>query len=300
MNTSHPRVVAAFVSCFFASCCLGEVSSEVQQPVIPEYPGYALVWHDEFEVVGLPDPTNWTFGPEGFIRNNEHQWYQDRNATVKDGVLIFEAREEHRPNPNYVEGSESWKTNRPHIRYTSSLIHTAGLHEWKYGRFEIRAKVQADDGLWPAIWTLGSARDWPGCGEVDIMEYYRDHILANAAWSQKSPNRWAAHWDAAKVPMADLPRPEGWDERYHVWRTDWDHDFIRIYLDDYLINEVDLSETFNETGNQANPFREPHYLLLNLALGGDKAENPANTDTEFPAYFKVDYVRVYQRTQENQ
>ncbi|MEM1026764.1 MAG: glycoside hydrolase family 16 protein [Planctomycetota bacterium] len=293
-------LTAVCVSLFASSLLVAGASAEHHEHPIAQYEGYELIWNDEFDVDGLPDPTKWRFGPEGYIRNNEHQWYQDDNAFVKDGVLIIEARREHRPNPNYVEGSESWKTNRKHIDYTSSLIYTKGLHEWKYGRFEIRAKVQADDGLWPAIWTLGSARSWPGCGEIDIMEYYRDHVLANAAWSRMADYHWAANWDAEKIPMAELPHPENWDQRYHVWRMDWDYDFIRIYIDDFLINEVDLSQTFNETQDKKNPFREPHYLLLNLALGGDKAENPANTDTEFPAYFKVDYVRVYQRTAEKE
>lgn len=130
------------------------------------------------------------------------------------------------------------------------------------------------------------------------MEYYRDHVLANAAWSKKGKDEWAARWDAAKVPVAELPRFERWDERFHVWRMDWDYDFIRIYIDGHLLNEIDLSKTFNETQDQKNPFREPHYLLLNLALGGDNADHPADTDTAFPAYFLVDYVRIYQRTAE--
>ncbi|MEM6855534.1 MAG: glycoside hydrolase family 16 protein [Planctomycetota bacterium] len=258
------------------------------------YPGYELVWNDEFDVDGLPNEEDWRFGREGFIRNNEVQWYQDDNAVIKDGVLVIEARKESRPNPNYIAGSESWKTNRPTIEYTSSLISTKGKREFLYGRFEIRAKVQADDSLWPAIWTLGSARSWPGCGEIDIMEYYRDHILANAAWLKDGPQPWSARWDASKTPVGELPRPENWDERFHVWRMDWDHDFIRIYIDDHLLNEVDLSKTFNERGDRANPFREPHYILLNLALGGDNADHPDDTDTEFPAHFIVDYVRVYQ------
>ena len=283
-----------------AGAVVGCSSAEVVTTSLPDYPGYELVWSEEFDTDGLPDPENWSFGPTGFVRNNERQWYQNENAVVRDGHLIIEARQEKRPNPNYVEGSESWKTNRPYIEYTSSLISTRDKHEWLYGRFEIRAKVDARDGLWPAIWTLGSARAWPGCGEIDIMEYYRDTIMATAAWARKGPSQWSAHWDAVQTPLDELKDPEGWGDRFHLWRMDWDHDYIRIYLDGQLLNEVDLSETFNDTGSHANPFREPHYLLLNLALGGDKAAEPAETDTQFPAHFIVDYVRVYQQIDQDQ
>ena len=289
-------------SILLASCLLlggaasaaGESMSSGSPDPAEAYPGYRLVWSDEFDVDGPPDPEKWNFGKEGFLRNNEVQWYQGENAVVRDGTLVIEARQERRPNPNYVAGSKSWKTNRRFIEYTSAQVTTRDQHAWTYGRFEIRAKVQARPGLWPAIWTVGSARPWPGCGEIDIMEYYRGKVLANAAWSKAGGNQWASRWDASKTPIADLPNPEGWEDRFHVWLMDWDHDFIRIYLDGQLLNEVDLSQTFNETGDRANPFREPHHLLLNLALGGDNADHPADTDTPFPAHFTVDYVRVYQ------
>ena len=258
------------------------------------YPGYELVWQDEFDVDGGPDPEKWGFGPEGFIRNHEHQWYQDDNAFVRDGCLVIEARKESRPNPNYLPGSKSWKTNRRTIEYTSSLVSTRGKHQWTFGRFEIRAKIEAQPGLWPAIWTLGSARKWPGCGEIDIMEYYRGKLMANAAWSKQGNVPWASRWDSSKTPIEQLGDPSGWDDRFHVWRMDWDRDFIRLFVDGQLLNEIDLSKTFNETGDRANPFHEPHYLLLNLALGGDNADNPAETDTEFPSQFLIDYVRIYQ------
>lgn len=263
---------------------------------VPDYTGYDLVWNDEFDVDGPPNPDRWGYGREGFIRNHELQWYQDDNVFVRDGLLVIEARQERKKNPSFIEGSQDWKTNRPTIEYTSSLISTRETQMWQYGRFEIRAKIQAKPGLWPAIWTLGKDRPWPAKGEIDIMEYYKGQILANAAWSKVGKDRYASRWDSSKTLISKLPASEDWDQRFHLWRMDWDRDFIRIYVDDFLLNEVDLSKTFNETGDKANPFRQPHYLLLNLALGGDNAENPADTDTEFPAYFHVDYVRVYQKS----
>ncbi len=74
---------------------------------------------------------------------------------------------------------------------------------------------------------------------------------------------------------------------------DWDENMIRLYVDGRLLNDVDLKETINPGGQNVNPFREPHYMLLNLAIGGTNGGDPAAT--KFPSRFEVDYVRVYQK-----
>jgi beta-glucanase (GH16 family) len=114
---------------------------------------YRLIWNDEFEVDGKPDSKNWTF-EYGFVRNKELQWYQAQNAICKDGKLIIEGRRERKLNPNYKKGSKDWKENRRYIEYTSSCLITKGINSWKYGRFEIKARIKTQHGLWPAIWFL--------------------------------------------------------------------------------------------------------------------------------------------------
>lgn len=251
---------------------------------------YILVWADEFEVDGLPDSTNWSF-ERGYIRNQELQWYQEDNAFVENGLLVIEGRRDTFPNPNYDPSKPDWRIKRAEIHYTSSSLRTLNKHSWKYGRFEIRAKIRAEEGLWPAIWTLGTGHEWPSGGEIDIMEYYGGNILANAAWA--GPERWQAIWDDSHTPVASFGDPT-WDHKFHVWRMDWDAEEIKIYLDDRLLNTILLSNTINQSGTINNPFREPkHYLLLNLAVGGTNGGNPDNT--VFPSRYEIDYVRVYQR-----
>ncbi|MEM9789259.1 MAG: glycoside hydrolase family 16 protein [Planctomycetota bacterium] len=259
--------------------------------VLPAYPGYQLVWHDEFDVDGPPNPDNWTASNGGFERNHELQWYQPDNVWVEGGHLVIEARRERRASPMHDPTSEDWRRTRTHIDYTSALVTSAGKQAFQYGRFEIRAKIRAEDGLWPAIWTLGVDGPWPARGEIDIMEYYPGQILANAAW-KKDQWRWSANWDSTKTPIEELGDPQTWDDDFHVWRMDWDESFIRLYVDGRLLNEIDLSKTYNETPEANNPFRQPHFILLNLALGGDNGGDPSGTD--FPSAYLVDYVRVYQ------
>lgn len=250
---------------------------------------YRLVWADEFNADGAPDPKNWTF-ERGFVRNHERQWYQPENARCERGLLIIEGRREPRQNPTYQAGSTDWRTSRPTIDYTAASLNTKGLHQWQYGRFEMRGRIVTQAGLWPAFWTLGVAGEWPSNGEIDIMEYYRNDLLANVAWG--TDKRYTAKWRTTKKPVRLFNDPN-WSKQFHVWRMDWDPTAIRLYVDDQLLNQVLLKETINGDGTGKNPFHQPHYLLLNLAIGGDNGGDPAMTP--FPSRFEVDYVRVYQR-----
>src|ERR1022692_4919270 len=144
-------------------------------------PAYELVWADEFDRDGAPDPANWTF-EHGFVRNQELQWYQPENARVAGGQLVIEGRRERNANPNLDSGSTDWKRQREFAEYTSASLTTRGLHSWQYGRFEMRARIDTRLGRWPAFWTLGISGGWPRNGEIDIMEFYRGLLLANVAW----------------------------------------------------------------------------------------------------------------------
>lgn len=258
--------------------------------------GWELVWSDEFATDGRLDAAIWNY-ENGFARNQEHQWYQPDNAYCKDGHLIIEARREKRKNPTYKAGSSDWRSSREYIEYTSSSMTTSGKKEFLYGRFEVKARIPVASGAWPAIWTLGKEMEWPSNGEIDIMEYYRikevPHILANAAWGTNQ--RYNARWASKAIPFTHFTGKDSeWASKFHLWRMDWDEASIRLYLDDELLNEIPLSKTINGSlGNNANPFKQPHYLLLNLAIGGINGGEP--DVTAFPMKYEIDYVRVYQK-----
>lgn len=249
--------------------------------------GYRLVWHDEFDKPGRPDPAKWVY-ENGFVRNQELQWYQPENAYVKDGKLIIEAKREKRKNPTHVAGSKDWKTGRENIDYTSACVTSYGKFHWLYGRLEVRGKIDCRTGMWPAIWTLGADHWWPLCGECDVLEYYGDAIHANAAWGID----WRkTQWNSVVKKFSDFTAKDpNWSKKFHTWRMDWDKDFIKIYLDDELLNTTDLKKT--ENGDGTNGFHWPHFLLLNLAIGSNGGD-PSGQD--FPSKFEIDWVRVYQR-----
>lgn len=251
--------------------------------------GWVLVWADEFNQDGRPDSKNWNY-ETGFVRNEEDQWYQPQNAWCKDGLLVIEARQEEIRNPGFDPESKDWTTSRKVASHTSASLRTDGLHSWTFGRFEMRAKIDTRAGMWPAFWTMGIEGEWPQCGEVDIMEFYRGFLLANGAWGTEQ--RWVPHWDTVKVPIKDLGDPD-WSNKFHVWHMDWDESSLSIHVDGRLINQTYLSRTINGRQPPKNPLHQPHFILLSLAIGGTNGGD--HTKTTFPARFEIDYVRVYQR-----
>lgn len=185
MNKTQMQVKSFFLILFLEIFILqNAISSELRNNDIPQYEGWELVWNDEFDVDGVPNPEIWDY-EVGFSRNEELQWYQANNAVCEDGFLKIEGRREQVLNPNYVAGSSDWKKNREYAEYTSASITTGQSKSWLYGRFEVRAKIPTELGSWPAIWLLGIEKEWPASGEIDMMEYYLiggvPHILANAA-----------------------------------------------------------------------------------------------------------------------
>ncbi|MGF1585081.1 MAG: family 16 glycosylhydrolase [Bacteroidales bacterium] len=237
--------------------------------------GWHLVWNDEFENEGLPDPARWAYDI-GYIANNEKQYYTEsrlENARVENGQLIIEA---HR---------ESWND----FDYTSARLVTRGRSTWTYGRFEIRAKVPGGVGTWPAIWMLGeniSEIGWPACGEIDIMEHVGfDPHNVHGNVHTKAYNHMIG---TNKGGTVELENPA---ENFHIYAIEWFEDRIDFYVDE---NKYFTFEKESEGGNDVWPFDKPHYLLLNLAIGGDWGGSRGIDDSVFPHRFLIDYVRVYE------
>ena len=271
------------------------------------YPGYKLVFQDEFDKGTVPDPEVWTF-ETGFCRNHEDQYYQQvsdnpdmlPNCRIEDGMLLIECRKEKVPNKDYQAGSDRWNRKNQFSTYTSGSMQTRRDkgYQWYQGIFEAKVFLPIFSGAWPAFWSTGNQAEWPFGGEIDFMEYYRDRILGNVAWGADGRNK--ARWNSKSPMISEFG--ENFPNEWHIFKMVWDDDFIRLYMDDILINEVNLDETVNHNMNEGwydrtdyNPFRDPantQICWLNFALGGDNGG--AIDDSKLPALYKVDWVRVYQ------
>jgi beta-glucanase (GH16 family) len=292
------KFALSFVITFSLLAKVAVSFAQVANPFKPDslvkhsWDDYHLVWNDEFDYDGAPSASSWGY-ELGFVRNNELQWYQPNNARCSKGLLTIEAKREFFANPGFDSSSSDWRKCRKMVDISSASIKTAGHREFTYGRFAIRARIDTSMGAWPAIWTLGRDMEWPSCGEVDLLEYYlvngAPSVLANVA--SGTSKRWNAKWNSKVIPLSSFSaKDREWASKFHVWRMDWTPDYIKLYIDDELVNTTFLKDTVNPDGSQ--PFSQPHYILLNLAIGA----NGGNPDlSKLPIRFEVDYVRVYQR-----
>ena len=273
-------------------------SSVAADPFAPNPPaGMKLVWSDEFDVDGRPDPANWTY-ETGYVRNHEAQWYRPESAEVRDGCLVITAEhhEEPLPNPNPNPYARMFGGNDAPIHYTSACLITKRLHSFCFGRIEARIKAPLMEGSWPAFWTLGVSESWPSCGEIDIFEYYRGIVLANFCWSSEK-GQWTPEWRSVKTQIDQYTHADpDWADKFHVYAMDWDENRIVLSVDGVAVNDSSIADVKNARFRSVeNPFHQPHYLLVNLALGGDSGGDV--TAIRFPVRMHVDYVRVYQKSE---
>lgn len=228
-----------------------------------------LVFSDEFNTNGAPDPTKWGYETgtgSGGWGNNELQYYTSRpeNAIVQGGVLKIMALKE-----NYMGSA-----------YTSARLLTKGKYSFKYGRIEVRAKFPTGVGTWPAAWMLGDnigTVGWPACGETDIVEHLgRD--LNKIYGTLHYPGRSGGNADGNTIMVPDATTA------FHTYVVEWSAASIKIYVDAQLYHTV--------ANNASLPFNQNFFILLNMAMGGNfgGAVDPAFTS----ATFEIDYVRVYQ------
>lgn len=230
-----------------------------------------LVWSDEFNYSGLPDPLKWNY-EEGFIRNREPQYYtreRAENARVDGAKLIITAIRE-----DYNEA-----------KYTSASINTKGLFEFNLGRVEVRAKLPEGINVWPAIWTLGTnieSAGWPLCGEIDIMEFWGTSpgsVSANVHTGDY--NHTKGNGRGGKI-LVEKP----WAD-FHIYAVEWYPDRMDFFFDDTMY----YSCPKKGEGIGEWPFDATQYLLINLALTRGK---DGIDDSIFPTEYLIDYVRIYE------
>lgn len=250
-----------------------------QAALAQEMPGYSLVWSDEFEHEGTPDPANWRYDTHanktGWY-NDERQYYSaDRgeNARVEDGHLIIEARKERLEHEADFGGQD----------YTSArMISREG---WTYGLIEVRAKLPCGGGTWPAIWMLPTVLEtWPLDGEIDIMEHVgnRPGVVLGTVHTG-AYNHVAGTQRGGEITVADAC------DAFHVYQANWTETGIGFAIDGREFYRFDN----DGAGDKATwPFDQPFELILNIAVGGGLGG--AVDDAAFPQRMEIDWVRVWQ------
>lgn len=244
-----------------------------------------LVFFDEFDDEGSLDNEKWhhqVIPPNnGSWFNGEVQHYTDHieNSYVSDGTLKIRAIK------------EQYSFNGSTKSYTSARLNSK--FAFTFGRVEVRAKLPAAAGTWPAIWTLGAncnetgsyfvgqygSGQWPGCGEIDIMEqtgWDKNKIVSHFHWGDRNTGEYKNVGGTASVANAA--------GEFHVYSMEWTSSSIKTFVDGELIYMLPNSSE--------KPYDHPHYLLLNIAMGGNLGGSISNDFQE--SSMEIDYVKVFQ------
>lgn len=239
-----------------------------------------LVWSDEFDGNGAPNPNNWTYdighGSSGW-GNNEVQYYTDerKNSRIENGNLIIEALKE--------DGE-----------WTSARLKTQGLQEFQYGTIKARAKLPEGSGTWPAIWMLGAdipEVGWPASGEIDIMEHVgKDPGAVHS--SLHTPSSYGNTQNTAETEVPDF------HDTFHVYEAVWTPESITFKVDGETFYSYEPSTKNADTW----PFNDEFFIILNIAMGGNWGSDSQYETNGLKngidpnltrARMVVDYVRVY-------
>jgi beta-glucanase (GH16 family) len=237
-------------------------------------PSYKLVWSEEFNYTGLPNPSFWDY-EVGYIRNNEAQNYVANNlenSKVDSGYLTIRA---------------TYDASRPDTVRSASLI-TLGKFDFKYGKIEARIKMPAGKGTWPAFWTMGTNRPvvgWPRCGEIDIMEWLGfapRYVLGSLHKADTNGN------DNYVVKGFVVDTATNLSNTFHTYGMEWDSTQITIYYDTV---KYAVYKATDFTAYEWAQFTKPHYVLVNLAMGG--TSGGTIDKSKYPFIYQVDYIRYY-------
>ncbi|MDX2108893.1 MAG: glycoside hydrolase family 16 protein [Verrucomicrobiota bacterium] len=238
---------------------------------------WLLVWQDEFEIDGRPDPDKWSY-EVGRVRNAELQYYTyDRaaNAEVLDGNLVIRTIKE-----SYADSD-----------YTSASLLSRDQGDWLYARVEIRAKLPTGLGMWPALWLMPSESiygAWPQSGEIDIMEnvaFDPDRIHHTIHTENYNHTK-----GTQKTASFLLTNPAPYED-FHTYAMEWYTNKIQMFVDGIKRFE------FTKVGPNYKtwPFDRHFYIIMNSSFGGTWGGQNGVDDSVLPQEFLIDYVRVYQQ-----
>ena len=248
---------------------------------------WEMLWSDEFDGEDL-DLSKWnklSWRP-GWV-NNELQAYTERDTNIflDSGFLVLQGLID----PGF--SGTDYNGNDYNADYTSGRVNTDGKFSTTYGRFDIRAKLPKGKGSWPAIWMLGESINsigWPDCGEIDIMEHvgYDEGMIHGSIHTEEYNHMYNTQRSGSKYI-------ENVTSTFHVYSLEWSPFYLR-----YLIDDEPFFFVYNDSkgDNSKWPFDDPHYIILNLAIGGDWGGVQGISTSEFPMRMMVDYVRVFKQS----
>lgn len=231
-----------------------------------------VIFMDDFDVEGIPDPAKWELCPKGGSDWNDEMSESYDQAYVEDGRLVLVAEK--------TDGI-----------YRAGGIKTQGKFGFTFGKVECRARItRCPDGAFPAIWMMPQKsryQGWPACGEIDIMEHIKQephiHQTIHTNYTYTLGNK-------AGTTMQTVCDYGDWN----VYAVEWTNDSLTFYVNDvetFTYRDMNLSD---ESEKKQWPFTDAaeFYIILNMGLGDDGTWAGAVDDAGLPAMMEVDWVRV--------
>jgi beta-glucanase (GH16 family) len=250
-------------------------------------PQWKLVWQDQFNgpVGSRPNPASW-----GYDVGNNNGWGNRELEIYTNSAANAHIVADPKASDGKALAITVIKDKRGH--YTSARINTLGKHSWKYGRFEMRAKLPAGLGLWSAGWLVGANITdkgviWPDSGAIDVFQLNEVNAM-HAYGTAYGPGFPSAYSGFMKT--VHLPHGQTFDNSYHVFTMEWTPTEIKWYADKYLYNTLKQGQL---TPKMKWVFDHPFSFVINLAVSDVALRNPT-LSSRFPKPLLIDYVRVYQ------
>ena len=244
-----------------------------------------VIWSEEFDTGSAPDAAVWSYdlGAGGWGNSELQEYTSDpANVRVEGGQLVITAQEQ------VLRGNRR--------KFTSARIRTEDKLTVQYGTIEARIMVpDLADGLWPAFWTLGNNFadvGWPASGELDVMEMGSEAAIQAGVVNRRVGS--TAHWEhgggyAGYGLTYDYPTDI--NGTWRTFRMEWTPDLISTYIDGTWIWSIDIS---SGSCTDCEEFHQPHFIILNLAVGGSYTGlfRASDITAPIPAEYRVDWVRI--------
>lgn len=218
--------------------------------------------------------------------------------------------------------------------FAPASVHTQGTMEYRYGYIEMRAKIPYRVGVWPSFWmqsaaTLGGRQNYDYMVEVDMLEvfghtsdlYCNVHKWYSSAKQEQYGVRNIAAAEDGGIsgflsqlfgrPVGEEKRTVENPENWHTYGFAWDANYMCMYVDQKLFRVYDItsattifgSDNVKKTDSDMSGFHDPLYIIFNnhvFTPGANFKPGQINGyESNLPATYEIDYVRLYQGTETN-
>lgn len=243
-------------------------------------PTWNLVFEDNFgdssdNTVTYPSTEYWTLAAKGTDTWNRHMSESYNQAFIKGGYLYLYGEE--------VDGE-----------YLTGGIESRNKFDFKYGQVKCRARfLRQPQGNHTGIWMMPQQEShgaWPRSGEIDIMEHLDDQPVYYST---------VHYWDEGKGEDGSSDKEINVDHNeFNIYGVVWNQDAVAFTLNGEVMFTYKNADPTSDEFSYQYPFVDNFYLILSQSLGGKGTWEGVIDNSELPAIFQIDWIKVWQMSDE--